>query len=117
MTIDPFLNRVPTKNYNCLDFVREVWLALFGTDVKERLDNLCAGVHAADGRIRLSGVRGFEQLKTPVSPCFVVMQRNKVTPHIGIYLNGRLLHLRDNGVEYRPLNVARRYFKQIGFYR
>jgi hypothetical protein len=116
-SIDPFLSRIPKPGYNCLDFTREVWSALFEGDVRARLDALCAGVHDANGRIVLSGVKGFTRLEKPTSPCFVVMQRNKVQPHIGIFYQGRILHLMDRGVEFQPLQVARRYFTKIGFYR
>jgi hypothetical protein len=116
-SIDPYLDRMPRNDYNCLDFVREVWLGLFNDDVKRRLDALCAGVHSSDGVIKLSGVKGFEKLDAPISPCFVVMQRSRLQPHIGIFYNNRILHLRDNGVEYQPLQVARRYFTKIGYYR
>jgi hypothetical protein len=117
LSIDPFLDRVRKTNYNCLDFSREVWLAMFGEDIRQRLDKLCAGVRSDGGRIMLSGLRGFTRLELPESPCFVVMQRSKVQPHIGLFIRGRILHLADKGVEYQPLTVARRYFTKIGFYR
>jgi hypothetical protein len=116
-SIDPYLDRMPKKGYNCLDFIREVWLDLFGDDVRVRLDALCVGVHANDGRIVLSAVKGFEKLTTPISPCFVIMQRSKIQPHVGIFYNRRILHLKANGVEYQPLQVAKRYFTKIGYYR
>jgi hypothetical protein len=116
-SIDIYLNRVPKQNYNCLDFVNEVWLGLFGGNVKERLDCLSSSIHATQGKILFAPVKGFTKLSKPESPCFVVMQRKKLTPHIGIYYNGRMLHLRDNGVEYQPLQVAKRYFTKIGFYK
>jgi hypothetical protein len=115
-SIDPFLSRTRKPGYNCLDFVREVWLGLFGDDVRARLDALCASVHGPANQIALSGVRGFKKLTRPESPCFVVMQRSKVEPHIGIYLNGRILHLADRAVEFQPVQVACRYFTRIGYY-
>ena len=118
VSIDTYLDRVPRPVYNCLDFTREVWIGLFGDeDVHRRLDELCAGVHAEDGHVVLGPVRGFRRLARPESPCFVVMQRSKTQPHVGIFYNGRILHLRETGVEYQPLQVARRYFTKIGFYR
>jgi hypothetical protein len=116
-SIDPLLNRTPKPSYNCLDFVTEAWSHLVGdTGVMERLAALNAGIHAEDGRVVLSTVRGFARLPQPSSPCFVVMQRSKTQPHIGIFYNGRILHMIENGVEYQPLPVVRRYFTKIGFY-
>lgn len=116
-SIDPYLDRVKRKDYNCLDFVREVWLGLFGESIKDKLDLLCSEVHASDGTLKFTALRHFKKLDKPESPCFVVMQRTKMEPHIGLFYKGRLLHLIDNGVEYQPLPVARRYFTRIGFYK
>jgi hypothetical protein len=74
-------------------------------------------VHTVHGKVLLSGVRGFTKLEKPESPCFVVMQRNRVQPHVGIFYKNRILHLTDHGVEFQPLQVARRYFVKIGFYK
>jgi hypothetical protein len=116
-SIDPLLNRTPKPSYNCLDFVTEAWSHLTGdAGVMERLEALNTGIHAKDGRVVLSAVRGFAKLPQPSNPCFVVMQRFKTQPHIGIFYNGRVLHMKENGVEYQPLPVVRRYFTKIGFY-
>jgi hypothetical protein len=77
---------------------------------------LQTGVHAEDGRVILSAVRRFQKLEHPESPCFVVMQRSKTQPHIGIFYRGRVLHMKETGVEYQPIPVVRRYFTKIGFY-
>lgn len=113
-TIDSFLDRMPSKQYNCLDFVREVWLYLSGEDVTEKLTGLIGAF--SNRRANLSGVKAFKRLPQPINPCFVVLQRFKYTPHCGIYLDGRILHLKDNGVEFQPLNVARSYYKSVSFY-
>lgn len=116
-SIDPLLDRVPGPNYNCLDFVNEAWTHLFGTsDIIQRLEALSSGVHSSQGRVILSAVRGFVKLDTPVDPCFVVFQRMKMQPHIGIYYKRRVLHLKETGVEFQPLKITKRYFKKIGFY-
>lgn len=117
-SVDPLLSKTRTPGYDCLDFAIEAWEHLVGdTGVMARLHALSDGIHAEDGRVSLSAVRGFEKLESPSSPCFVVMQRTRTQPHIGIYHNGRVLHLKENGVEYQPIAVARRYFTKIGFYR
>lgn len=116
-SIDPLLSRTPAPGYNCLDFVLEAWNHITGDpDVAEKLNALSAGIHAEDGRVILSAVRGFAKLSQPASPCFVVMQRTKTQPHIGIFYKGRILHMKETGVEYQPVQVARRYFSRIGFY-
>jgi hypothetical protein len=117
LSIDPLLDRIPTASYNCLDFAIEAWRYLSGDpEAAERLERLSEGVRAEDGHVILSGVRGFTKLDRPRDPCLVVMQRTRTSPHIGIFLRGRVLHLKECGVEYQPIQVVRRYFTRIGFY-
>jgi hypothetical protein len=116
-SIDPLLSRTPNESYNCLDFVIEAWAHISGdASAGDRLRKLSEGVHAEDGKVVLSGVRGFSKLADPFSPCFVVMQRSKTQPHIGIYYQGRVLHMKETGVEFQPVAVVRRYFTKIGYY-
>lgn len=113
-SIDKFLNRMPSKTYNCLDFVREAWLDMTGDDISERLPGLT--VAFAERRGSADRVKGFQRLEQPSNPCIAVFQRKNTTPHMGIYLNGRILHLHGNGVEFQPLVVARQYFRRVAYY-
>jgi hypothetical protein len=99
MSIDKYLDRMPTKNYRCFDFVNEVWRDLTGKDAIQQFLN-----------------RKFVRLAGPVSPCVVAMQKRDTTPHVGIFIDGRILHLRDYGVEYQPLVVARSFYTRIKYY-
>lgn len=114
LSIDNFLDRMPGPAYNCLDFVREVWKYLTGEDVTDKLTGLIGDFDKR--KANLSGVKAFKRLQQPVDPCFVVMQRFKYVPHCGIYLDGRILHLKDNGVEFQPLIVAQSYFQIVRYY-
>src|ERR1700760_804434 len=97
-SINPFLDRVPSSNYNCLDYTKEVWSYLFGEQAAEGLERLCEAAH--EGGIHPSGFRTFERLQQPISPCFAVFQRRRQSPHVGIFLDGRILHLREGGAEF-----------------
>ena len=113
-SVDPFLDREQSKTYNCLDFVREVWLDMTGQDITAKLTRLQGAF--SDRKATVSGVKGFRRLLEPSSPCFAVMQRYLFVPHIGIYLDGRILHLTDKGVQFQPLVVARQYFISVKYY-
>jgi hypothetical protein len=115
ISIDPFLDRRRRKGYDCLDFAREVWLALTGQDIRERLAGLARAV--AEPRLTISGYRGFQKLLKPCSPCLAVMQRPRANPHIGIYLDGKILHLIERGVEFQPLVVATIGFSTVKYYK
>lgn len=112
--IDKFLDRVPKANYNCLDFVREVWLDWYGEDVTDRLKKLVGAF--VGRRVTISGVKAFKRLQHPVSPCFFVMQRQRCTPHVGIYYEGRMLHLGAKGAEYQLPSIVKSYFKTVRYY-
>jgi len=111
-SIDPLLDRIPSRSYNCLDFAIDAWIHLSGDEhASEKLRSLCDRI-----RIFLSAVRGFKKLSKASSPCFVIMQKTRTDPHVGIFVDGRILHLIESGVEFQPIQVARRYFSKIGFY-
>lgn len=113
-SVDPFYARkYHEKNYNCLHFSAEVWKALTGQDI---LELLAAFLQDASTAKRLA-YRVFEEVETPVDPCFVVMQRPKVTPHLGVYLRGRVLHINPHSVEFQPVKVAARSFTTVRFYK
>lgn len=114
-SIDQFLERIPGAQYNCMDFVREVWLYLFDEDVVEKLKRLHGDFSTR--RVTLSGIKGFTKLTYPISPCFVVMQRKLFVPHIGIYLDGRILHLGNRGARFEFPYIARSYFLKVSYYR
>lgn len=114
-SIDGFFDRRQTRTYNCLDFVREVWLAMTGEDVTEKLTRLTGAF--GQRRATVSGVKGFKRLEAPQGPCFVVMQRKGLDPHVGIYLEDRVFHLHARGVEFQPISVAKEYFNVIRYYR
>jgi hypothetical protein len=113
-SVDGFLDREQSKGYNCLDFTREVWLAMTGEDLAERLPGLANAFRQR--RRPVKAVKGFRLLAQPVAPCLVVMQRSRFVPHIGIYFEDRILHLTDRGVQFQPLIVARQYFLSVKYY-
>jgi hypothetical protein len=115
MSIDEFLGRMPGPEYNCFDFVREVWLKMKHEDIAEHKLKRLAGPFR-NRKWTVSGMKMFQELTNPVDPCFVVMQRPRAQPHVGIWTDGRVLHLKQSGVEFQPLDVAKWYFTDIRFY-
>lgn len=121
MTLNPkpnlnqFFDRVMSATYNCMDHAREVWRELTGEDIADRLPKLQG--RFSERRITLAGARTFEYMPKPISPCIVLMQRPKDTPHVGIFYNGRVLQLTAAGVENYPFKHASRAFKSTRCYR
>lgn len=110
-SIDQFLDRTPRKGYNCLDFAREVWFDLMGEDITTRLT-----VSTKEGHLALKGMGNFMALRGPTDPCFAVMQRFRFSPHLGIYMDRRILHLSGRGAEFQPIEVAMLGFASIRYY-
>lgn len=115
-SVDPFLDRrFDRTRYNCLDFAAEVWMAAEGQDVRALLDGLVSTA-PADRRVRREHRRAFVRLDRPHDPCLVLMQRTRSTPHAGVYVRGRILHLKETGVEYQPAHIAALGFDRVGYY-
>jgi len=115
LSIDCFLDRnYNEQSYNCLHFSREVWIALTGNDISEALQGLL-------GRVSQRGIskhtlNAFTRFECPQEPCIVLMQRPRTSPHMGVYLRGKVLHITHQGVEFMPLDLAMRGFKSVRFY-
>lgn len=116
MSIDVFYHRKYNKNtYNCAHFVCEVWKHLTGQCMSSRVPGLLTP--AADRHVSFGMMRGLERLAGPRSPCIVVMTRPRFPPHVGIFLNGRVFHIQETGVEYQPIEIASIGFKTLGYYK
>lgn len=111
-SIDPLLSRRRSPGYDCSHFAAEAWEHETGENLADRLD----GIFEEKRTARLSIARKFKRIKEPVSPCIVVMQPEKREPHVGVFIRGRVLHLRERA-EFMPLDVARRGFSKVRFYQ
>jgi hypothetical protein len=114
VSIDKFLGKMPSKTYNCLDVAREVWLHICGEDITARFPSPISGKHLSLEALRT--IR-FEQLREPVSPCFVLMRRFRLSPHIGVYLDGRIIHLTSYGVQFQLPELATMFSSSVRYYR
>jgi hypothetical protein len=116
VNIDDFMfKRFVKERYTCMEFSREVWLALTGEDMGERLVTvLRREFHVGEV---LRAFKRFKRLQKPVSPCLVYMTQLGHDPHMGVYIDGSLLHLTMRGPEYLPLEIAARGFTHFRFYQ
>jgi hypothetical protein len=116
MSIDVFFKRKYNRNnYNCAHFVCEVWQHITGENIAHKLSGLLKPADEMQAGLGLR--RHFEKLKTPASPCIALMQRKGAASHVGLYKDGRILHIHEFGVEFQPVDVAARGFEKIGFYK
>jgi hypothetical protein len=86
-----------------------------GEDIGDKLQRL-VGDHA-NLKVTASGMKGFQKLSKPISPCFVVMQRLNTVPHCALFIDGRIFHLKESGVEFRELSLAKWSYTNMRFYK
>lgn len=115
-TVDKYLGKVHNmKDYNCWDFIREVYLELTGEDIGYRTPLSGSRTEMKERFAREE--QEFLKIPEAVSPCIVLFKRHRVLPHVGIYYKGKVLHLPEHSTaRYEPLSIASLGFKEVGFY-
>ena len=95
--INEFFGRTWSKDYNCYNLASDAWLKITG---KKMI------------------VGDYEQLDKPESPCIVFMSNSEYSEkHVGIFYNGKVLHLAMRGVQYIKLDLLKLQFKKVSFYK
>lgn len=111
-SVDPYLaRRYDRRRYDCLHFAADVWRDTTGEDLRERLDGLLGA--PADRHVTARHLHAFRRLASPAEPCLVLFQRPRTPPHIGVFLRGRVLHLREQGAVHQPLELAAHGFTSV----
>lgn len=111
---DLFFKHYDRRNYNCAHFVCEAWLFLKGDDIGNHFSDFFKPISEASAKF--SKLKFFKKLKTAESPCIVLFQRKSLAPHVGIYINGKVLHIQPRGVEFQPIEVVTGLFNKVSFY-
>lgn len=113
--IDQFFGKkYHPRDYNCAHFVCDVLAAVKSPVMGELLRGfLCAKKNRKALKDDLSKII---LLNAPIDWCVVLFQRPKAATHVGIYLNGRVLHLSKQSVQYQPLDVVALGFKKVRFF-
>lgn len=113
--IDKYLGwKFNLRTRNCWTLVRAVWQELTGVDLEDltpsepNRTSCWLAVTTAQSR--------FIEIPMPVSPCIVLMQRAEDIPHIGVFIDGKVLHLRPTGVVWQPIEIATMCFPVVIYY-
>lgn len=95
--LDDLMDKVWTKNYTCHEFACDAWKKITG----EKLT-----------------FKSRKKLDIPESPCIVMLSNDERSDsHVGIYFEGRVIHLGARGVQYIPLECLQMGFKKAVFYK
>lgn len=115
LSIDQYLRKsFDEKSYNCWDMARDVWRDLKGQELQP-----CRPAPFTREAYWVATTQRqceFRELASPESPCLVLMQRAMDIPHIGVFIDGNVLHLRRQGAIYQPLAMARFGFPVVLYY-
>ena len=113
MSLDIFLDREYDFNkYNCSHFVADVWKHLTG----EYIGDICDAFVNSELDVYFNLFRQRKKLCIPETPCVVFMQADKVVPHAGIYIDGRVIHLTQQGAKFEDLCMLKVYYR-LSYYK
>ncbi len=126
INVDKYLSKTYNiRTYNCFSFAREIWLELTGTDLgKQTPDN--PDTHQGSvttlqalqyNHTALQVANTLIRLDSPEDPCLVLLQRARLEPHIGVFYQGRVLHLNRSGAYYVPLGQITPGYPSVSYYR
>jgi hypothetical protein len=106
VNFDHLLSKTYQPGYTCYEFACEAWQHIADENLTERMQDF------------LNGTGTFVPIDTPESPCIAFYYRNDNSPtHVGLFIDGRILHLGFRGAQYAPLDLLMTTFKEVRFYK
>ncbi len=97
---------------NCWHFAREVWRELTGVMLPHHpATSISQMLGSAEEQVRM-----LRQLDAPVSPCLVLMIRKRLEPHVGVYVDRRVLHCTRFGASFQALDHVTVGYPAVTFY-
>ena len=100
------------RDYNCAHFVCDAWMILTGRDITEIMEGFLLTARTARQSLR----RDLKILRLPESPCIALMTSHVADPHVGLYLNRKIIDITTAGVRMTPVDVASVLHQRIGYY-
>lgn len=113
--VDPYLAKeYNRKSYNCWHMAKDIWLELTGVDLKHLVPE--DSTIEAHNRHTVEAATSLKRVDNLQDPCLVLMQRQRLEPHVGVYYKGQLLHLNNHGAQYRPLEHITVPYPTVTYY-
>ena len=115
--IDQFLHKRYNKDtYNCAHFVSDIIEAGTGINARDTLNGFL--LPAKERTAQISIKDKLRRIDKPVDYCIVLMTRRSHTPHVGVYIGGKVAHItEDLGAHMVPLFMASIGFDRARFYK
>lgn len=93
--------------YCCEHFLIDAYKHYTSIDISNRL--------LTSGFFNASNLRQFLPVDKP-SQHTIVLFRDKGKAHVGLWLDGRVLHLEPHGVVWQTLNIVKQGFERVTYY-
>ena len=93
--------------YCCEHFLIDAYRHYTGIDISNKL--LTSGFFCA------SNLRQFVPITEPKQHT-IVLFRDKGKAHVGLWIDGRVLHLEPHGVVWQTLNIVMQGFERVAYY-
>lgn len=96
------------KSYYCCEhFLIDAYRHYTGVDLSERL--------LTSGMFNPKNLKAFRAMDKP-KQYSIVMFREYQKAHVGLWVDGKVLHLEQAGVTWQPLHIVMRAFDRVRFY-
>lgn len=106
--IDELLSREYKPTYTCNEFACEAWQLITGENLNDRL---MKWLNDPDSQ-------AFKRLDHPISPCLVMFKNHpRSSTHVGLFFEGKLLHLSARGAQFVPIEVVALHFRSVSYYQ
>jgi hypothetical protein len=116
MTLDALMSgaEYDPGEYNCSHLVVDAWRIFTWRDIAGVMETfMCdASWRKAPASLR----RHFRLMERPKTPCIALLKRSRSAPHVGIYVNGSVLHITTRGVECMPAHMVAAAFDRVHYY-
>lgn len=114
MTLDELMAKEYKPDYTCAHFFIDAWEATVGTSLpSDAIDCLLPSKAITASKAS----RAFTPIDKPVSPCMVLFKGNGAhTAHVGLFVNGKVLHMSSTLPVRQPLSVVKTGFNKVSFY-
>jgi hypothetical protein len=100
-----------------MHFLVDVWRELFNIDVSFLLPTITLASAHLNEVINMEKLKVFARLKMPKTPSVCLLR--SVTPydtHVATYIDERLLHITETGVQFMPEELIRIGFPKAAYY-
>lgn len=109
MIADLFQRQYAPPYYHCAHFAAEVYRELTGQDVSEQ-------VGLFHDRADVPGRRHFRRVDVPTQTCIAVMHSRAGQSHVGVWHQGRIIHLSGAGPANMPVASVMVDYPRVRYY-